>query len=148
MNSTVLRCKRETAENETKSGAHTWQRDCAHVMNSTVLRCKRETAENETKSGAHTWQRDCAHTRLVTRDGEIEITVTVARTVGRINFAPVARLGGLAPARPIIYLARARCTTRWARSRSPNNTQYTIASAAIPNSFLNPAGGACPQTPT
>ena len=54
-------------------------------MNSTVLRCKRETAENETKSGAHTWQRDCAHARLVTRDGEIEITVTVARTVGRIN---------------------------------------------------------------
>ena len=42
-------------------------------MNSTVLRCKRETA------GAHTWQRDCAHARLVTRDGEIEITVTVTR---------------------------------------------------------------------
>ena len=78
-------------------------------MNSTVLRCKRETAENETKSGAHTWQRDCAHARLVTRDGEIEITVTVARTVGRINFAPVARLGGLAPARPIT--APALCTS-------------------------------------
>ena len=28
MNSTVVRCKRET---ETKSGAHTWQRDCAHA---------------------------------------------------------------------------------------------------------------------
>ena len=46
-------------------------------MNSTILRCKRET---ETKSGAHTWQRDCAHARLVTRDGEIEITVSVTRS--------------------------------------------------------------------
>ena len=49
-------------------------------MNGTVLRCKRESAENETKSGAHTWQRDCAHARLVTRDGEIEITVSVTRS--------------------------------------------------------------------
>ena len=67
-------------------------------MKSTVLRCKRETAENETKSGAHTWQRDCAHARLVTRDGEIRN----GRTYGRS------------------YKFRAGCTTRWARSRSPN----------------------------
>ena len=35
----------------------------------------------------------------MTRDGEIEITVSVP-SHGRINCAPVARLGGLAPARP------------------------------------------------
>ena len=47
--------------------------------------------------------RDCAHARLVTRDGEIEITVSITgRTYIYKIFAPVARLGGLAPARPII----------------------------------------------
>ena len=100
-------------------------------MNSTVLRCKRETAENETKSGAHTWQRDCAHARLVTRDGEIEITVTVARayvrTVGRINSAPVARLGGLAPARPITSIHRPYA----------NEQNYTVKYGALVWYFLS-----------
>ena len=59
-------------------------------------------------SGAHTWQRDCAHARLVTRDGEIEITVSVTRTYVRS------------------YELRAGCTTRWARSRSPNYTPITV----------------------
>ena len=50
--------------------------------------------------------RDCAHARLVTCDGEIEITVSITRSHVYIYkiFAPVARLGGLAPARPIMYL--------------------------------------------
>ena len=51
---------------------------------------KRETAEND---------RDCAHARLVTRDGEIGITVSVTGSHVYIY----------------IYNFRAGCTTRWAR---------------------------------
>ena len=70
-----------------------------------MLRTVLLARETATKSGAHTWQRDCAHARLVTRDREIEITVSVpshGRSYIYKNCTPVARLGGLAPARPII----------------------------------------------
>ena len=50
--------------------------------------------------------KDCAHAQLVTRDGDIEITVSALHRHMYAyiykNCTPVARLGGLAPARPIM----------------------------------------------
>ena len=60
----------------------------------------------------HMWQRDCAHARLVTRDGEIEITVSVTRSHVRTYVR--------------LYELRAGCTTRWARSRSPNYRNLVV----------------------
>ena len=93
-------------------------------MNSSP-RCKRETTENETKSGAHTWQRYCAHAQLVARGGEIEITVSALH---RRTYV-----------RTYIYIEKLRvgCTTRWARSRSPNYALLTRTTTCIVHPAIN-----------